>query len=169
MIALEPTMMESLCARCNVCSFMPEQTGPRALEYVLDIPKRDSLVLVVDDYHDEVHESYRTAKELLGNVPFNLTSAIRCSYESLDVEQICRAASSCSVWTNTLIDNRKLIITTLLGLKQLKVTGEHGIGDVLKSSRLGMILVTPTLSLMNEKTIGIYKTKVQRVLRMVNL
>lgn len=157
--------MDKLCAGCTICPEIPPQASPRVLAIDKEGPR--PLILVIDDvYHKSWYASnIDTMSEILGaNVDFTYTTAIRCNYpiksEKADEDRIL---SRCSVWTNSLLEGRALIITTKKGLVQLKLE-EREEGSMFKTNKYGLILVIPPLSkiaVVSEE----YKTKAKRLLK----
>src|SRR5687768_197036 len=115
-------MMEKLCEKCNICSFMPEQINKRVMSLrALPLSKPTSepvvapLVLVIDDAQtldDQGEGSMWLRDNLLLGTPFDYTSTIRCEYDAteIDGQQLLQAVDHCAVWTHQLLENRAVVI-----------------------------------------------------------
>lgn len=160
--------MLELCAKCNVCGFMPVQTVDRTLYYV----NQDAPVLVIDDTVRglDMLPSVSILCDLLSReVEFTYTNAIRCWYHpgSISLEQEEVALQSCSVWTRQLLDNRHLILSTKRGLRQLGMDREEG--EAFRSNRLGLVLVIPRVRTLVDSLFTEYQHRVQRMLKEARL
>lgn len=173
-----PTEIETLakvCAKCTACTFMPEQPSARVLQWEFTKPietkekwvEAPPLVLVLDDFDDEPTEAFNICADFFGEIPFTLTSTIRCKFGIDAIEsQILSAVASCSVWTKPLLEGRKLIVSTWFGLKQMGIGEHHKWGDILRSPKYGYILVVPPLEVIKgAETTHVYKPKINRLLR----
>lgn len=162
--------MQKLCASCNVCDFLPEQKLPRVLsvEEEGEWPR----VLVIDDNFSKKNyqQAIETAQQILGDVPFTYTSTIRCDLPSdLELPKLRIAASRCSVWTGSLVENRSVILTTQRGLDQMKLGAEREVGDMFRNNRAGLILCIPPLIRLKGVAVNPYRTKAQRLLKEAKL
>lgn len=170
-------MLKELCSKCNICpQFEDSKRGRRDLEWeyrtiMTDI--RVPLILVIDDYpyiNDYEAAMFDISSLLGGRMDFTYTTAIRCKpNEDLSEESGNRAINSCSVWTRTLLEERKLIITTTFGLQQMGIR-DKTVGDMFKTTKYGVVLVVPRLELlMRPEFRTIYHPKIQRVLKEAEL
>lgn len=164
--------MKELCAKCNVChAFMPEQKHP------IDLFVNDQFapVLVIDDVRcdEEVLWGLEMMEELLGKgVPYTYTKTVRCTHVALNEEQGKEAVSRCSVWTNSLLEGRALIITTVLGLQQMKIGEGKEPGDLFRNEKVGVVLVIEPSYRMSEVVLfgsTDYKSKAKRAMKAAGL
>lgn len=159
------------CRNCNICAFMPEQDEERIPCCIFG--ERDITqvsILVVDDCADKrdmLHNMER-ASRLLHERPFIYTTTIRCDYISGEISKEAeeKALNRCAVWTHQLLENRMFILSTLNGLKQMRIGEGRGEGDLWRSLRLGVILCIPPLDRMTVKEFSAYMAKTERVLKM---
>lgn len=172
-------MIAELCSQCSVCSHVTDSMrGDRRLSIeslglMLPEPKPyEPMVLVIDDYpfNDWEYRWHQISGMLGGMVYFTYTSAIRCADTgSVTEEEAANAIGSCSVWTRTLLENRKVILTTTFGLQQMGVK-DKTVGDMFKVGKYGIVLVIPPLyNLVKPEFQKIYKPKIQRVLKEAGL
>lgn len=154
--------MNNICAKCNVCSFMPPQIGPRELSLGDD----NATVLVIDDARgeDDLLLGLERAALFLGKgVAFTYTSSIRCTHDALSNEQQEEALAKCSVWTNYLLGGRSLVVTTENGLHQMKVGEGKKAGDLFRNEQLGVVLVIhPLHSSFDVSTDSFYLAQIAR-------
>lgn len=168
---------------CSVCTFMPKQDRERVLHWhpstVTDAKEafrnetegNPAPVLVIDNASSdqEIVDATCIAEILLEDVQFIYTNTIRCKYEQLTTEQRATALSRCSVWTGHMIEGRAIIISTLEGLKQLKVEKEIAPGTIVRSPRLGLVLCVPPLTSLHGPELLAYKSKIQRMVKEAKL
>lgn len=160
--------MQKLCASCNVCDFLPEQKLPRTLSIEEEGPW--PRVLVIDDNGSKSRyaEAIEIAHQILGDVPFTYTTTIRCDHSrELELPKQRIASARCSVWTNSLVENRSIILATPRGLDQMKLGTDREPGDMFRNHRAGLLLcIKPLLSI---SAIAPYRTKAQRLLKEAKL
>ena len=138
--------LKDACAECSLChDFMPEQKYPRSLTFPsLDAAFNASILVI--DYATNLEERLdgrEKMESILGTRAFLYTTTVRCSFDSLPVEDFLVASSRCSVWTRLLVDSQRLIISCEGGLKQLKITQEVDNFTAFRVSRLGLIFKIP--------------------------
>lgn len=166
--------MSDLITTCNICAAMPDQDEPRMLRWwwgSRDVEEIDQdKVLVIDDCPDkrDVRRAVELARDLVRGTQFTYTTTIRCDYVlgELTADGEKMALNRCAVWTHQLLANRLLILSTLNGLHQMRITERVTVpGDLWLNHRLGAILCIPPLYLMTGKEMGTYQSKVMRVLK----
>jgi hypothetical protein len=155
-----------------VCAGLPEQTEPRNLAFELFLHEETTPPLLVLD--DNAEFSPPLLEKLLGGYQnYTYSQAIRCQVEidALSLEVEAEVLSRCAVWTNFLLKQRQVIITTERGLRQMKLEKEHRVGDMFRSARLGIVLVIHPLQYLkrNPEEFRITKSKVARVLKEAGL
>lgn len=163
-------MLEKLCAQCNICVDLLETEDRPTLSY--DIGGNEPLVLVLDQVQEEgnVSQAIERFLSLAGrNIPFTYSNVVRCLKRNYLSDAKSRDAlrSRCSVWTHSIIDRRAVIVTTLEGLKQLRVD-ELKEGDIKRDEKLGILVVIPPL-LSEEMDETYYGPRVRRALKEVGL
>lgn len=158
--------MISLCSTCNICSFMPEQKTLRMSH--LEEEGEKPVILVIDDEFKQSNysDAVDVAMEILGEQKFTYTTTIRCNFTpgELTAQQVDTATQRCSVWTHHLLNDRLIILSTITGVKQMKLPKVVGEGDMFRSP-LGYVLVIPALGDMKPEVVSIYKNKALRLLK----
>jgi hypothetical protein len=157
------------CSDCNVCE---ELVGKQEAERVHYFGNASARVLVLDDTNrlEWCMTAMDIAQALLGTeTNFTYTTTVRCESFSLGTKDREKVLSSCGVWTHSLLENRSLILTTVNGLKQMRIAPEKGEGDMFRSNQYGAILVIPPLVHMRDSELNAYIAKTKRLLREVGL
>lgn len=167
--------MRKLCAKCNICDFMPEQYIDKELFWwwgMRDEENQDNAeapVLFIDDCSDkrDIIHALNVARDLVKGEDFIYTTTIRCDYMPGDLilPNFIKAAQRCAVWTHQLLDNRLLIVSTIMGLTQIQAGEDKKVGDIWRNTRLGVILCTPSLLAIPPAAIESYQSKIERVLK----
>ncbi len=153
------------CSDCNVCE---EVVGKQERERTHYFGNASARVLVLDDVNEMemVIMGMEIAQSLLGlTTDFTYTTTVRCESASLGVKEREQVLSSCGVWTHSLLENRSLIITTVNGLKQMRIAPEKGEGDMFRSNQYGAVLVIPPLVHMRDSELNAYIAKTKRLVK----
>lgn len=180
MVALMPSLAES-CSMCNVCGFVKRYPSPMLCEdsmgeYDAGMEPARPLLLVIDDLFES--EEYKNRQMVVSSllpvdIAFTYTSTVRCSvlHEDMIPGRFDVILSRCSVWTNSLLDERLVILSTVNGLKQMKVEKDYNEGDMFKSVRLGVVLVIPPIKMLGprDRFFSVYQEKVKRVMKEAGL
>jgi len=154
---------------------MPRQDTSRVLAYGLG---ENYAVLVIDDASDlyRVSLGMRVASMLLDGIDHTYTRSVRCEHEEdypFTEEELATSVACCATWTNSLLEGRKFIITTLWGARQMKMTSFVKEGDLCLDGRYGYVLIVPPLHTfvqsdgvkLHKEAFTTYKAKVWRVLK----
>jgi hypothetical protein len=160
--------MKHLCASCTVCEQwgIPKQESVRVLSVFGD--GSPSPILIIDDHQGNRDFPYRALSLIFGmdSPPYEYTQTIRCTYEGgIEFKEV---AAHCAVWTNFLINNRSIILTTSSGMKQMGLNVAWSHGKIYKSPAHGLILSIPPLWTVDEDEAGIYRTQLKRMIRSVD-
>lgn len=156
--------MLHLCKKCNICNLGYKEERVPSLG--------EGKVLVLDDFNGvsaDYAEPIALSEQLIGSIPHTYTTTIRCNIAIVDEQLREKALARCAVWTNLLAQDRRLVITTINGLKQIGIGEEHQTGDVFKDERYGLVVVVPPLTDISASEVPIYKQKVRRAIREANL
>lgn len=155
--------MDSLCATCDICRFMPKQSENRVLvTHKGEKPK----ILVIDDQTPSP-TGLDMANVILGDQPFDYTQTIRCWYDSGELyqAQIDEALLRCSVWTKNLVGNYAIYLCTENALRQLSIGEERKSGDAFVNARLGLVLCIEPLGSIDGALVSEYQSKVRRLFK----
>lgn len=161
--------MHNLCAKCNVCGFPVDDAFP--VLSALTNSDVQPIILVIDSSHNSKQwiDGQRETKNLLGDdQDFTYTSSIRCFYNKIEPDEKQKALQKCSVWTNSLIEGRAIIISTVEGLTQMHVGEGKAEGAIFKNEKVGVVIVVPPLYTFNDALHQHYKPKVQRALKEIS-
>lgn len=161
--------LAKLCSRCKIClDILP----PQSHDPVLFHGEESSPVLVVDDLYERESLSLALAKccKLLGDTPYCYTSTLRCEPgKGLGSGDYLIPEERCTVWTNLLVQDRALILTTITGLFQMGVQEEIPEGEIYIVQRLGTLIVIPPLTQMTHLQFVTTRHKVERALKSLRL
>src|SRR5688500_7899617 len=108
------------CKRCNVCE---ELVGKQENERTHYFGNAGASVLVLDDCEELEYcmVGMDMAQKLLSTrTDFTYTTTVRCNSAGLDREKKRKVLARCSVWTNSLLENRSIILATRNGLLQMR-------------------------------------------------
>ena len=178
------------CATCSVCWSGGVASHPRILGIHSHPTKMSYPVLVIDDcpheptmddwkpsvnsyqdhYWNRITWTRKVLKQLLGDIPFVYTQAIRCEPRVV-TDSAINPAVACSVWTHNLTANRKLILTGEIGFNQMKLPVERYVEFTLfKTARLGSVFTIPSIdTLESESIIKECKVRLSKALKEVKL
>ena len=168
--------MAKLCSSCTICSFMPTQEHQRVLRW----HKADKLVgedtaavLFIDDAPnwESVDRGMRVVLTLL-DIPFVYTQSIRCEYQPkiIHYEDEKVALARCAVWTHHLLEQRRVIVTTEKGLRQMRIDPKTiNVGEMKATVKYGLILHVAPLWSMATAEVPTLKSKVDRLLKEAEL
>jgi hypothetical protein len=146
---------------------MPKQIIPRILyqDSKPDLVERPK-ILVIDDNPYSYSVTGVIDYVLDGN-EYIYTNSIRCHF---DVGRVLEddqeiAIARCAVWTNALLADRLVILSTVNGLKQMKIDPDKKPGDMFRSKKLGLILCIPPLYSMLDAEYDLYAAKAMRLMK----
>lgn len=155
--------MDSLCATCDICRFMPQQSHSRVLvTHKGEKPK----ILVIDDSTPSP-TGLDMATVILGDQPFDYTQTIRCQYkeDELAHKDLDEALLRCSIWTKNLTGNYAIYLCTENALRQLSIGEERKSGDAFVNARLGLVLCIEPLGSIDGALVNEYQSKVRRLFK----
>lgn len=160
--------MDALCAQCRICEGLgvPKQRDERVLVYRVHPGEERARVLVIDQLETGFVPVLTLMKLFGADVPVDYTNAVRCQFdnESMETAEWNPIVAHCSVWTNSLLADRSIILSTPRGFYQMGMLEKWSFGKVYKSSAYGMLLCTRPLLNMKEEDVAVLKTKVERML-----
>lgn len=168
--------MKHLCKSCNVCSFLPVQVLPRLYSVEPDTEVGSTKgsspsVLVLDNLpsRGDLETVITVADSLLLGVKYTYTPVVRCDVEVAAISDYRKAVSRCSVWTNSLLPGRSVILATPMGIDQMKVKGEVTEGEIFRTFFGYVLCIKPLFVLGGSSEFHEYQSKAKRLLKKAGL
>lgn len=166
--------MKELCKNCDVCVGLGirEQLDERILEYKVgkeEVGETPPSVLIIDDHYGGRDVPLTIIRDIFpGSTPVSYTHTIRCLFGGKDLSkdnQWIDAVNRCAVWTNLIIGDRQIILSTSAGLRQMGIGISHWEdGRILKSPAHGLILCISPLHSASGMKVERYRVQVERMI-----